>query len=82
MNAIILYGSRYGTAQRYAQALADQTGLPARPFQQTGDLSEYDTFVYFGSLYAGKILGLSKTLSALNPEQVAVSYTHLRAHET
>ena len=70
MNAIILYGSRYGTAQRYAQALADQTGLPVRPFQQAGDLTVYDTFVYFGSLYAGKILGLSKTLSALNPEQV------------
>lgn len=70
MNAIILYGSRYGTAQRYAQALADQTGLPARPFQQPGDLTGADTLVYFGSLYAGKILGLSKTMAALDPDRI------------
>ena len=29
MNGIILYGSRYGAARQYAQALKERTGLPA-----------------------------------------------------
>lgn len=62
MNAIILYGSCYGTSQTYAEALSQQTGIPARSFRAATDLDRYDTFVYIGSLYAGKVLGLARTL--------------------
>ena len=61
MNGIILYGSRYGAALQYAQALEVRTGLPALPYDQVKDLGDYDTIVYIGSLYAGKTTGLAKT---------------------
>ena len=62
MNAIILYGSRYGTAQKYAQLLSEQTGIPAVSWQEMRDFSPFDTIVYIGSLYAGKTTGLAKAV--------------------
>ena len=34
MNGIILYGSRYGASQQYAQALEGRTGLPAVSYNE------------------------------------------------
>ena len=33
MQTIILYGSQYGTTKRYADRLAEQTGLPAVSYE-------------------------------------------------
>ena len=65
MNGIILYGSQYGAALQYAQALEVRTGLPALPYDQVKDLGSYDTIVYIGGLYAGKTMGLAKTVTKL-----------------
>ena len=62
MKSIIIYGSRYGSARRYAQELSKQTGIPAVGYQETPLLSEPETVVYIGALYAGGVLGLTKTL--------------------
>lgn len=65
MNGIILYGSRYGAAQQYAQALEERTGLPAVSWEEVRDFGPFDTVVYIGSLYAGKTTGLAKTARRL-----------------
>ena len=62
MNAIILYGSRYGASQTYAQALEARTGIPAVAYQEIQDFGPFDTIVYIGGLYAGKTTGLAKTV--------------------
>ena len=66
MEDIVLYGSQYGHARQYAQALAHQTGIPALPYQSAPDLSGRGTIVYLGGLYAGGVLGLAKTLRGLS----------------
>ena len=62
MNAIILYGGRYGASQTYAQALEARTGIPAVAYQEIQDFGPFDTIVYIGGLYAGKTTGLAKTV--------------------
>ena len=59
MNGIILYGSHYGAAQQYAQALEERTGLPAVSWEEVRDFGPFDTIVYIGSLYAGRTTGLA-----------------------
>lgn len=62
MKSIILYGSRYGSARRYAQELSKQTDIPDVSYQEAPPLSKLETIVYIGALYAGGVLGLTKTL--------------------
>lgn len=61
MEHIILYGSKYGSTRQYAEALSKQTGIPALRYQDAPNLSDKKTIIYLGGLYAGGILGLSKT---------------------
>lgn len=65
MRGVILYGSCYGTTQKYAECFARETGLPCLPCEQAGEARDADTLVYFGGLYAGGVLGLSKTIRSL-----------------
>ena len=65
MNGIILYGSRYGASQQYAQALEARTGLPAVSYNEIKDFSPFDTIVYIGGVYAGRTVGLAKTVRRL-----------------
>jgi hypothetical protein len=67
---IIIYGSCYGSSQRYAQALSDATGLTALPYQAHPDLSGKAVVVYVGGLYAEKVMGMAKTLKNLGPDGV------------
>ena len=62
MEHIIIYGSQYGSSRRYAEKLSEQTGIPAVSYKDAPDLSGRSVVVYLGSLYAGGVLGLSKTL--------------------
>ena len=66
MKSIILYGSRYGSARRYAQELSKQTGIPAVGYRDIPSLSGHQTIVYIGALYAGGVLGLARTLRSLS----------------
>ncbi len=67
MNAILIYGSCYGSTQRYAQELSRRTGWPAVSFRDMPDLTGYDTVVHLGGLYAEKVMGLAQTVKQLSP---------------
>ena len=49
MNSVILYGSHYGSARRYAQALAESTGIVAVPYTDAPRLSDKHAIVYVGA---------------------------------
>ena len=53
MNTIIIYGSRYGSTKRYAERLAEITGLKAVFFKEVKSVAGYDRIVYLGALCAG-----------------------------
>ena len=67
MERIIVYGSQYGSARRYAQKLSERTGIPAVSYKQVPELAGMKTIVYLGGLYAGGVLGLAKTLRGFSP---------------
>lgn len=62
MKNIIIYGSCYGTARKYAEMLGESTGFLVKSYTEAGNLNEFDRIIYVGSLYAGGVLGLSKTI--------------------
>lgn len=73
---IIIYGSCYGSAKRYADGLAKRTGICCISYEESGDLGAYDRIVYIGSLYAGGVLGMKTTLGALanwQSKQIAIA---------
>lgn len=72
---IIIYGSRYGSARRYAKQLAKLTGLDVVDHKEAKDIGEYDRIVYIGSLYAGGVTGLKQTVSKMTPRQELVVAT-------
>ena len=72
---IIIYGSRYGSARRYAKRLAELTGLDVVDHKEAKDIGEYDRIVYIGSLYAGGVTGLKQTVSKMTPRQELVVAT-------
>ena len=65
MNRLIIYGSQYGTTKRYAEKMSEMTGIPLINYERIKDLSEYDTIIHFGGLYAGGVKGLKSTIKAL-----------------
>ena len=66
MKDIILYGSKYGYARRYAEKLSERSGVPAFCYKDRPELTEKSTIVYLGGLYAGGVLGLTKTMRNLS----------------
>ena len=69
MNSIIIYGSRYGSTKRYAERLAEITGLKAVFFKDVKSVADYDRIIYLGTLCAGGVMGLKKTLCGLSASQ-------------
>ena len=65
MDQLIVYGSQYGTTQRYAERFSQLTRLPCISSEAVKDLSCYDRVIHFGGLYAGGVKGLRRTLRAL-----------------
>ena len=67
MNSIIIYGSHYGTTKEYAEELSKRTNIKAISFKKFNQqINDYDNIIYLGALYAGGVLGMSKTLKKLN----------------
>ena len=67
MNRIIIYGSNYGTTKQYAEELSRKTNIQAIPFKMVDQkINNYDIIIYLGGLYAGGVLGMSKTIKKLN----------------
>ena len=76
MNTIVIYRSKTGFSQRYAQWLAEDLGCQAVPYRERGrvDLGAYRIVILIGGLYAGQMSGLSwlkKQLPRLVGRQVA-----------
>ena len=65
MKSVIIYGSCYGTTEKYAQEMSHMTGIECVSYEKVNDIDAYDKIIYLGGLYAGGVLGLSKTLKKL-----------------
>lgn len=65
MGVKIVYGSHYGTTERYAQELSRRVGIPAVDYRKMGEISSQNTVIYLGGLYAGGLVGLKKSLPKL-----------------
>ena len=77
MKGIILYQSKYGATQKYAQWLSEETGFPCIETKraQISDVRQYDTIILGGGIYASGIAGLSflkKNIEALRGRQILV----------
>lgn len=64
--SIIIYGTNYGTTERYARELAGRTGIQAVSFENVEIPEDCEEIIYFGGLYAGGVKGLKDTLPAIN----------------
>ncbi len=65
MSKIIIYGSKYGTTKIYAEELAQRINVEAVPFESAKDINNYDTVIYLGALYAGGVMGMTKTFKKI-----------------
>ena len=63
---VIIYGSCYGTTKQYAEELSKKLNIELKTYQEIKDINQYDTIIYLGALYAGGVLGLSKTFKKLD----------------
>ena len=63
--ALIIYGTKYGTTERYARELAKRTGIQPAPYGKINIPEDCETIIYFGGLYAGGVKGLKETLPAI-----------------
>lgn len=73
---IIIYRSKTGFSQRYAQWLAEDLGCGAVPLRDHGTLhlDTFDTVILIGGLYAGSMAGLNwlkKQLPVLDGKRIA-----------
>ena len=66
MDKIIIYGSQYGITKMYAEELSRRTDIQAISFEDIEDINGYRLIIYLGGLYAGGVLGLSKTFKKMN----------------
>ena len=66
MSNIIIYGSQYGTTKMYAEELSKRINVKALSFEKIDDINKYNKIIYLGGLYAGGVLGMSKTFKKLN----------------
>ena len=79
---IIIFGTQYGTAKRYAEELSRRTDIPCVSYEEIDDINIYNTIVYIGSLYAGGVQGMKKTMSkyvAGNDKKLIVATVGLAA---
>ncbi|MDP4118969.1 MAG: flavodoxin domain-containing protein [Bacillota bacterium] len=64
MHGIVIFGTNYGSTQKYARRVADRLGFECIDYHWADKdrLNKYDVIVYGGGLYAGRTVGLAKTL--------------------
>lgn len=65
MKSLITYGSQYGTTKRYAEKLAQMTGIPVASYEDIKELAGYELVIHFGGLYAGGVTGLKRIIKLL-----------------
>ena len=62
---IIIFGSLHGATKRYAERLAEMTGIKAVDYKDLKDAGPFDRVIYMGAIYARGIVGLKKTLGRI-----------------
>ena len=75
MKTLIIYGSQYGSTKRYAERLAEMTGIEAVDYKDAKNINDYERIIYFGALYAGGVTGLKKTVSKMSSGQELIIAT-------
>lgn len=60
---LIIYGSKYGHTRACAEEYSKRTG---KDYTNISNIDNLSTVIYFGSLYAGGVMGLRKTLDRMN----------------
>lgn len=83
----VIYKSKTGFTQKYAQWIAEETGCDLIPYEQReqADYSHYDTILYGGGVYAGTIGGIKwfrKKLPELSGKKIGVFATGSRPEHT
>ena len=63
---IIIYGSKYGSAKKYAENLSEKMNIPCVSYQDVKNINDYSTIIYIGALYAGGVTGMTKTLKKIS----------------
>lgn len=86
MKTIVIYKSKYGSTETYARWISEE--LDCEAFEaskiKADDLTEYDTIIYGGGLYAEVIAGVSlitKNIDKLNDKKLIVYTTGLTPPE-
>ncbi|MBO4597122.1 MAG: hypothetical protein J5676_04490 [Bacteroidaceae bacterium] len=69
MKQIIIYGSRYGSAKRYAEKLAELIGIEAVEHSNAKSIGSFDRVIYIGAIYAGSVLGLKSSAKKMTEKQ-------------
>jgi len=82
MNPIVIYKSKYGSTKAYAEWIAEEIGCEAVDAKKikADMLSDYDTIIYGGGLYAEIISGvtlITKNIDKLAGKKIAVFTTGL-----
>lgn len=65
MSDIIIYGSNYGSSEKYAMELSEKTSIKAVSYKELDNINNYSKIIYIGGLYAGGVVGLAKTFKKL-----------------
>ena len=65
MKTLIVYGSQYGTAKRYAEKFSQMTDIPVTSYEDIKELTGYESVIHFGGLYAGGVTGLKRIVKLL-----------------
>lgn len=80
MNAIVIYKSKYGSTKAYAEWIAEALSCDAVEHKaiKPDDLTDYDTIIYGGGLYAEVIAGvtlITKNMEKLQGKKIAIFTT-------
>lgn len=68
MKTIVVYKSKYGYTKKYAEWLAESLGCDIKENASLADVLGYDTIIYGGGIYAGRLNGarfITKNLGKL-----------------
>lgn len=80
MNAIVIYKTKYGSTEKYAEWIGEALGCRVLDAKDVTlkELLEFDTIIYGGGLYAEVINGVSlitKNIDCLKDKKIAVYTT-------
>ncbi|WP_161875207.1 flavodoxin domain-containing protein [Ihubacter sp. rT4E-8] len=65
----VIYAGKYGTTERYARWIAEETGAEVIPVREVSaeELADRDIIIFGGAIHAGTIMGIG-TLKKLYPK--------------